>query len=311
MRLVIWKLDRDEIWPIFTRLIAKLEQPGIVLDQFGNLKDNSDVLYLPPPSPPAPPPLTRMQMLKKWIEAKTGLPLGDAVNVALFGLTVVSLLLAGAGVIVAYVTLKEARDSGKDQKAVLDASRNALESSVKSLSGLQSQISQIASRKPEPSVYVVCGPTGGNAGFLLIPDAKGFTSGLLEVHNVHTDFRRRMSCQFRLNNYGSGPLEGGFLGVTFGGCHGLEASGGPTDVQFRKSTNAQWQNAEKPIHLIDDMFVSPAPGERLETAKFIDLLIGKDCKHLVLSYRYGGRNYQEQSNIVYMNIFVDDDYSKP
>jgi hypothetical protein len=48
MPLVVWKLDRlDEIWPILTRLIAKLEQRKIHFESQAVLFDRSTLLRKP------------------------------------------------------------------------------------------------------------------------------------------------------------------------------------------------------------------------------------------------------------------------
>ena len=65
--------------------------------------------------------------LKEWIARTAGLSVADAVNVAIFALTLVSLVLAGAGVVVAYWTLKDAHESGEQQKKDLADERSVLQ----------------------------------------------------------------------------------------------------------------------------------------------------------------------------------------
>jgi hypothetical protein len=70
---------------------------------------------------------------KPAIEQRVGLSLADAVNVAMFLLTLVSLVIAGIGIWVALLAMKEAKAGGDQQQATLDASRKSLEKVVSNL----------------------------------------------------------------------------------------------------------------------------------------------------------------------------------
>jgi hypothetical protein len=63
---------------------------------------------------------------KEWVEAKSGLTFGDALNVSLFLLTVISFVVAVGGVLIAYVTLAYSITSGKEQEDATNQAASAL-----------------------------------------------------------------------------------------------------------------------------------------------------------------------------------------
>ena len=87
-----------------------------------------------------------IRVAKRNIEG-SGLSLGDALNVALFALTVVSLVIAGAGVLVAWITYQDAKSGGEKQVAALNdaatslrSAKSALDDSKKSLGDIDANI---------------------------------------------------------------------------------------------------------------------------------------------------------------------------
>jgi len=82
---------------------------------------------------PAEPKSPVVSRLTRTAERWFGVPLGDLLNLALFILTVVSLVIAFAGTYIAYVTLRDARASGAQQEKALKDSQEALARSSESL----------------------------------------------------------------------------------------------------------------------------------------------------------------------------------
>jgi hypothetical protein len=78
--------------------------------------------------------------LKNRIESTLRLPLGDALNLALFLLSVFSLVLAGAGVWIAEKTLRDARQSGEQQNQALQQQTAALRETVEAAKSQQTTL---------------------------------------------------------------------------------------------------------------------------------------------------------------------------
>jgi hypothetical protein len=87
-----------------------------------------------------PTKLRLLNRIKDWVEEKSGLQLGDALNVSLFILTIVSFLVAVGGVYVAYITLVEARESGKSQEQATTQAQQALDQSKNALGVVVAQL---------------------------------------------------------------------------------------------------------------------------------------------------------------------------
>jgi|HubBroStandDraft_1064217.scaffolds.fasta_scaffold20146_1 hypothetical protein len=71
--------------------------------------------------------------LKDLVEKRTGLALGDALNLSLFVLTLVSLVFAAAGLAIAIIAYVDAEKSGKAQETQLEKSANSLTSATSTL----------------------------------------------------------------------------------------------------------------------------------------------------------------------------------
>jgi hypothetical protein len=80
---------------------------------------------------------------KGRIEDTAGLPLGDVLNLALFTLTIVSLVLAATGVGVAWVTYKDAQISGQKQEAALNSAAQSLATARTTLEASQQRLTQM------------------------------------------------------------------------------------------------------------------------------------------------------------------------
>jgi hypothetical protein len=106
----------------------------------------------------------------------TGLSLADAINVAIFLLTIFSLIMAALGVPVAQRTLDDAKTTGKEQTESAEQELKQLASASKSLEILQSEIQEqqsvvkeqttlladqlkLAQRAPRIEFGATCGPS--------------------------------------------------------------------------------------------------------------------------------------------------------
>jgi hypothetical protein len=166
--------------------------------------------------------------LKRLIERITGLSLADAINVAIFLLTIFSLLMAALGVWVAKRTLDDAKASGKEQTERGKEELDQLDKAGKSLKILQIEIQEqgsvvkeqatlladqlkFAQRAPRIEFEARCvSPPTGKA-------PPGFTLPWRQVqshlgHRITVELPilpnvRVISCLVRLSNLGDGSLE--------------------------------------------------------------------------------------------------------
>ena len=136
--------------------------------------------------------------IKKGVESTLGLNLGDAVNVAIFILTIISLVVAFVGVWYAKRTLSDARTSAKSQEDALAAQVTAMRSVNDSLTTLLVEVSNqkkladaslqelkdqnqrakdIESRHPDARVALRCSkPVASQPGLLTYVDSFSFRS---------------------------------------------------------------------------------------------------------------------------------------
>ncbi len=80
---------------------------------------------------------------KSRIETASGLSLTDLLNVALFTLTIASLLLAASGVAVAWITYKDAQVSGEKQEAALNSAAQSLATARQSLESTEKRLAEM------------------------------------------------------------------------------------------------------------------------------------------------------------------------
>lgn len=67
--------------------------------------------------PERPSPIRLVSLSKNYLEGRLGIALGDAVNLALFILTIISLFIAQAGIGIAWITYKSADEGGQNSGA--------------------------------------------------------------------------------------------------------------------------------------------------------------------------------------------------
>jgi hypothetical protein len=84
-----------------------------------------------------------VRIAKRYVEHNVGISLGDAVNLALFALTITSLLIALAGVGIAWITYVEASKSGKNQERDLKSAADSLFTAKTSLDASNTQLTAL------------------------------------------------------------------------------------------------------------------------------------------------------------------------
>lgn len=81
--------------------------------------------------------------LKTLVESTSGLNLGDSVNLAIFVLTIISLVISFAGIWVAEETLADARQSGKEQTEALQQQTAALSVQISALNSAKDSLNSL------------------------------------------------------------------------------------------------------------------------------------------------------------------------
>jgi hypothetical protein len=169
----------------------------------------------------------QFRYLKRLIERITGLSLADAINVAIFLLTIFSLIMAGLGVWVGQRTLDDAKTSGKEQTERAGQELNQLADAGKSLKILQSEIQEQGSVVMEQATLLADQLKFAQRALRIEFDARcvppstdealrGFTLPWREIqsHQRHRitvrlpilSNARLISCFIKLSNLGDGNL---------------------------------------------------------------------------------------------------------
>ena len=264
--------------------------------------------------------------LKSVIEQRSGLALGDAVNVALFVLTVVSLFLAVLGVVIAILTLRDARKSGDAQLELLKQSRQSLASAETSLSKQNGILSsnlalneveqgtltqslslatqqlgilssqnareaEFAARRPRASLRVSCGSQSDRFESRQIDEKLDMKHGYQENVSVRLNEERIMRCDFDLENNGTAVLSEGFVEFT------LEKfdndNSGSAALSYRiANSNSEFLTVEtRLIPLFQHVQVFPASdGLRRREGTWLEVKVPAGVGRVRLLWRYGGSN---------------------
>jgi hypothetical protein len=262
--------------------------------------------------------------VKVWIERWSGLSLSDAVNVAVFILTIVSLVLAAAGVVVAVLTLKDAHDSGVQQTRSLESERAALLGVQKGITDQEAILSgnleaakkeeealtenvNIAreqlkalnaqdvrlSESPRVQASMRCLGDGDDVEYDDPPPRGQQWTGDLRVNSSGS-----ITCAFEIKNFGTAPLNAAYLRV---GVHGFSFPDtdhaialsyttmlGHSQVEFGMEPESG--NTAKWVDLIKDAQIFPHADDEPVTWT---LSIPDGVTTVQFEFEYGGSNYAE------------------
>jgi hypothetical protein len=262
----------------------------------------------------------RTRRLKAWIERWSGLALADAVNVSIFVLTIVSLMLAAAGVGVAYLTLLDAHESGieeennikaevktlhavqqgiENQESVLskslDVSRKQQEATNASVDVARKELetlkqqTALQSALPEPKLVVGCQS-------IQYPERNRTKLEVYTPMRLSTvyAFLRSIDCNLSIKNIGKITLQGGYLRVQISGVH---------------MNQRHVADQERALFLTG---VSGGDGRGHSTAGFLDILQNRpilpageegdvwrlslldDVNEIYIACKFGGANFPER-----------------
>jgi hypothetical protein len=189
-----------------------------------------------------------LRVTKLFIEHRVGISLGDALNIALFSLTLLSIAIAVIGTWVAIKAMREAKAGGDAQQQTLEASRKALADVVGDLGKLNGTVDlnlktakeqqrlletqlHVASRHPDVYMRVSCGPRfwGLNkprpkAYDFIVSRTKIVLNGKalhstafasMPPHSVRTDVYNLITCYVSLTNTGEANLTNSFVKIRF------------------------------------------------------------------------------------------------